>query len=79
MPTHRIHYRISGQKKEVLWQPLSDEVDMFDLARWLMSQEFPKQLYRIDKGMQAVLREYGFTDIRSPIPLEWPRHRRFDW
>jgi hypothetical protein len=79
MPTYRISYRIFGKRQDALWTCERDEVDMSSLARWLMSREFPGRLYRVDKGMQIVLRDHGITDIRSSIPIYWAARRPADW
>ena len=79
MPTYRIYYCVAGRQKDVLWSPESEETDMFELGSWLMRQEFPKRLYRIDKGIEVALRTHGVTDIRCPVPLEWSKNSNLDW
>ena len=75
MPTFRISYRVEGQddRRELIWTAEPSEADMEALARWIMRREFPKKLYRIDIGMEAVLRKHGVTDIRSPVPIYWSK------
>jgi len=74
MPTYRISYRVAGQdeRRELIWTAEPSEADMSTLARWIMKKEFPGKLYRVDKGMEEVLKNYGISDIRSPVPIYWP-------
>ena len=68
METYRMSYKIEGQKerKTVEWPTELDDATMSTFAKWVMSQEFPGKSYRTDKGMEAVLKEHGITEIRSP-------------
>jgi hypothetical protein len=79
MATYRIRYRVAGVQKEVIWSAGPGEADLATLARWLMLHEFPKRLYRVDKGMDVVLRDHGITDISCPITLYWPKRQPSQW
>lgn len=68
MPIYRMSYSIEGQdeRKQVVWTPEPDHMNLPSFAAWVMEQEFPGKQYRSKHGMEAVLREHGITDIRSP-------------
>lgn len=68
MPSYRMSYSIEGQRerKHVVWMPKPGHMDLPSFAAWVMEQEFPGKPYGNKHGMEAVLREHGITDIRSP-------------
>jgi hypothetical protein len=72
MPTYRISYCIKGQsqRKEFIWTAEPKDSNLTSLGVWIMRKEFPGLLYRIDIGMEEVLRKHGITEIRTPIPFE---------
>ena len=74
MPTCRMSYSIKGQKEreQVEWTPEPGHFDMPSFARWVMNRHFPGKPYSDSKGMEAVLRAHGITDIRSPdVTHQW--------
>ena len=80
MPTYRISYTVAGKdgRRELIWTAQPSEADMSALARWIMRKEFPGKLYRVDIGMQEVLKNHGILDVQSPVPIYWPTIVRKD-
>lgn len=69
--TFRMRYSVSvsggATRKEVLWTPEAGHADMPAFARFLVAHEFPNISYRKgQRGMEAVLRAHGLTNISSP-------------